>query len=480
MDEKLFLELQNKIDRQSGEPIYRQLCDAILGLISAQKIKAEQNLPPVRTLALKLGINTGTVVNAYKLLESKKAVYSVAGSGTYVSEIKEQSQIAETNYKPKSIVMAEAALGSGGVINFANATTSENLFPVKQFKTLFNFVLERDMGNAFGYEDSQGYMPLREALCSYLSGFSVSASADKVQIISGAQQGIDIISKAVLSSGDCVIAETPTYYGAVGSFVSRGATVVGAPIEDDGMDISKLEALLKVYRPKLLYVMPYFQTPTCVSYSIQKKRALLELAAQYDFYIVEEDNQSDFNYDDTLVVPIKSLDYKNRVIYIKSFSKILMPGLRLGFMVLPKAVLTRVISAKYTADVETSGFIQRAFELFIRNGEWEKHVSKMHAIYKKRYMTMLNCSNRYLKGKLSFSAPNGGLNFWYRLPQSIDVAEFCNALIKENVVVMPGDLFLLNNEKSQNIRLSYANLETAQIEEGIKKISLVLDKYMLK
>ena len=179
-------------------------------------------------------------------------------------------------------------------------------------------MLDREKGGAFRYMDSMGYAPLREQLCRYLMNYGIKTSPENVQIISGAQQGIDIISKAMLRYGDVVFVEKPTFYGAAGAFLSRGGKLIEIPLEEDGMDMVILENFLKLYHPRFIYMMAYYQTPTGISYSMEKKRRLLELAEKYDTYIIEEDDFYDFHYDKEPIVPLKALDYKNRVIYIQN------------------------------------------------------------------------------------------------------------------------------------------------------------------
>lgn len=464
------------LDKYSQTPIYRQLSDLICTLAEEGTIKPNEKLPPIRKLSEALGVNNVTIVNAYKYLENKKTVYSIIGSGTYVSELIKEDKpfIAESMLNKQMEIHVDESFDVNEIINFAKGSAPAELFPVSEFKRLFNLILDRDKGKAFGYEQIQGYEPLRHSFCDYVKGFGITATADKIQVISGAQQGIDIIAKAILSPGDAVLTESPTYYGAAGAFLSRGAKVTEVPLESNGMDINKLTALIKLYRPKIVYIMPYFQTPTCINTSLDKKRKILELAYKYDFYIIEEDNQSDFNFTGYETVPLKALDYKNKVIYIKSFSKILMPGLRIGLMILPKAALKKVLSAKYTTDIETSGFIQRAFDLFLKSDDWDKHILKMKNIFRSRYDKMRLASNKYLKDKLEYSIPEGGLNFWFKLPEGIQSKDFCNQLIKKGVIVYPGAIYSLDGSDLPYIRLSFANVEDNKIEEGIKRISVTV------
>jgi len=469
-------ELVSSLSHADKEPMYKRLGGLLYEMIERGCIAADEKLPPIRKLAGLLAVNNITVINAYKLLESRKAAYSIVGSGTYAARLAPEFRafMQSTPRQPSSAALFEAN-DRKSMIQFANTSASVSLFPVEAFKALFNEVLDRDKGGAFGYEDSGGYMPLCRALCACVEEQGIKTLPERVQIVSGAQQGVDIIAKAMLLPNDAVLVESPTYYGAVGSFLSRGAAVAGVPMEADGADMVMFEALVRANRPRLAYVMTNFQTPTTASYSLEKKRMLLALASKYDFYIVEEDNQSDFYFGDKPSVPLKALDHKNRVIYIKSFSKILMPGLRLGFMLLPKIVQSRVAAAKYTTDVETSGFIQRAFELFVRTGGWREHITKMRGIYRARYNEMIAASERFLCGRMAFTPPNGGLNVWYALDERVQVPALCAALAREGVIVTPGSLFSLHGEETQNIRLSFANVDVGRIAIGIEKMAAVFD-----
>ncbi|MDR2899797.1 MAG: PLP-dependent aminotransferase family protein, partial [Clostridiales bacterium] len=257
--------------------------------------------------------------------------------------------------------------------------------------------------------------------------------------------------------------------------LSRGAQVIEIDMEDDGMDLDRLEALMKVMRPKFIYMTSYFQTPTCVSYSNDKKQRLLNLALKYDTFILEEDNQSEFVYNDEKVVPIKSLDYKNRVMYVKSFSKSIMPGLRIGFMALPKKIMNKVISAKYTTDIATSGFIQRAFELFLSSGDYDRHINDMRTVFKLRFNKACADINKYLLEYVDYNMPIGGVNIWLKLKnKQISSEGLSNLLVKDNVIITPGALFSSSGEDIPYFRLSVSSVGVENITGGIKKIGKCL------
>jgi DNA-binding transcriptional MocR family regulator len=460
------------LDKESGTPLYRQLSDGIHALIASGDLPPEYKLPPIRQMAASLGVNNATVVSAYKYLESRKHVYSLIGSGTYVAKPGE-------SVLPPAILKNEytaAGSVSGDInryINFADTATTAELFPVGHFKKAFDAVLTRDGGSAFDYQDSQGYAPLRESICGLCGVMSVKTSPDRIQIVSGAQQGLDILAKALLNPGDTLLVERPTFYGAVGAFASRGALVIEIPLGKNGPDPALLETLLKTHRPKAMYLMPNFQTPTGISYSAETKRQVLELAYRYGSYIIEEDSQNDFYYGKQPPVPMKALDYRSQVIYVKSFSKILMPGLRMGFMVCPRKV--HVTTAKRNTDIATSGYIQRAFDFYLRDGGFEGHLQHMRAVYGRRFRKAVKAAERHLTPYVDFYKPEGGLSLWLTVKDlTDDVETLCGKFLQQRVIVSPGTLFISQGDKTSGFRISFANLPEGKIAEGIELIAAVL------
>ena len=462
------------IDKKSEVPLYQQLAEGLCRMIEQGVLAANSKLPPIRQMASQLHVNTVTVVAAYKYLEQKRVVYSLVGSGTYVSplpveKMPEPIAFQQTNF-PKQYAIE-------GAINFVDSSIPQHLFPVEEFKEAFNVVLERERGNAFRYLDSMGYLPLREILCEYLQEYAIHASAENIQIISGAQQGIDIISKALVNYGDTIFTEKPTFYGACAAFFSRGGNVIPISMEKNGIDTLELENLLKVYHPKFLYVMAYFQTPTGISYSMSKKRKLLELAEKYHFYIIEDDNLYDFYYGKEKIVPLKALDYKNKVIYIKSFSKIWMPGLRMGFMLLPKKLLESVQSAKYTTDISTSGFLQKGVEYYLRKYGWKHHSEIMRKYGGEQYRMAVSAVKKHLAEKVSFLLPKGGISLWLKLPPKIEAEKLCTMLMEQKIIVSPSTQYYMGQkEENENIRICFSNVKQRELEEGMKKINAAIDR----
>ena len=223
-------------------------------------------------------------------------------------------------------------------------------------------------------------------MVEYLKSSSIYTNKENIQIISGAQQGIDIVCKGLINYSDVVFIEEPTYNGAIQVFKSRGAKVVSIPMLDDGIDIGILKLKLEKIKPRLMYIMPNFQNPTGISYSTYKKKKLIELAQEYDFYILEDDFISDFKFESKDNRPLRSYDDKNRVIYIKSFSKIFMPGLRMGIVEIPNELLEVVLRAKHSSDISTPGLIQKSMYYYLENFSLEKYLKSVEEVYTKKYL----------------------------------------------------------------------------------------------
>jgi len=489
-----------ELDKSSTIPMYLQVANKIEALIKSSTLKVGDKLPPIRKLSNELEVNNVTIVNAYKQLEINGYVNAIKGSGYYVAEQdniymsydisassannrginsenldSNNTYVASPNYQEDFKLMSNGQISmSSTTINFASATPDPGIFPFEAFKSALNEVLDRDKGYAFGYQESNGYEPLRSSLCDYfLHEYGINATPDSIQIVSGAQQGIDIIGKALLSPGDYVITENPTYTGAVAVFKSRGANIIGVPMEADGINIKLLEANIKIYKPKLVYVMTQFQNPTTASYSEEKLNQLLALADKYDLYLVEDDSLSGLSYDSSFKCKtLKSMDNTNRVIYIKSFSKLLMPGLRIGFIISPEAIKDELLAAKHTTDISSSGLIQRALQLYFKNGYWEKHLKYMIEMYKIKYDAMkLELKKLRIYG-IDFIDPKGGLNFWVTLPKGVSASELYVQCSKKDVLLVPCNVFYVNKDKNidNTLRLSYAATNLEEIQVGMSII----------
>ncbi|MBU5456133.1 PLP-dependent aminotransferase family protein [Caproiciproducens sp. MSJ-32] len=466
------------INKNLSTPLYIQLYNNIKDMIEKKEIKEGEKLPSIRNLAKKLEVNNITIVNAYKLLEQEGYIYSVKGSGTYVRSPNYNLNVSYMEDENMELMTGGILPISKDSINLATVSPTPEMFPIAQFKQSLIEVLDRDKGNAFLYPEITGYEPFKESICNFLSkNYNINVPKDQILVISGGQQGIDIITKALISPGDTVLVENPTYSGAIAAFQSRGAKIIGIPMKKDGMDLEILNRYIQRYSPKFIYMMTNYQSPTTYSYSEDKKRELINLSKKYNIYIIEDDFLTDLNYDENIKLPLKSIDHTDNVIYIKSFSKIFMPGIRMGFMTVPEKLFKDIIKAKHTTDVSSSGFLQRAFDLFLRKGYWKKHIDTVKKVYKNKYNTMIQELDKLKKYDISFVKPNGGLSIWVKLPENIDCVELYNECKENNVAIVPGKIFFINDSIYSNyIRLSFGAVSNEEIVEGIRIIEKNIKK----
>lgn len=460
-----------ELDKEDKSFLYIQLYEKIKEMILDGRLKHETKLPTIRALAQSLDVNNITIVNSYNKLEEEGYIYKKVGSGSYVKKL-DQTYDDDTS----------CDTGDDKVINFASTAPTPNLFPMKEIKESIIEVLDKDNCNAFTYQDPKGFPPLRKSLRDYLRGLGIYSNEDSIQIISGAQQGIDIISKALIDYEDIVFVEEFTYTGAIGVFNSRGASTVGIKLENNGLSIQDLEEKLKFMKPKFLYLMPNFHNPTGCSYSLSKMENILELAHIYNFYIIEDDYLSDLEFMGHKNITMKSLDTgkKERVIYIKSFSKLFMPGLRIAFIVIPDELSHEVSSAKHISDISTPGLIQRSFNTYMRKGEWDQNLKRVNRIYDLRHRIMTNAIETYMPKEIEYNQVDGGFNFWFKLPDGYLSDDLYEYLMDKGIIIAPGKIFDINDDDYGYFRLSVTSMDSDEIEESMILLTEEIKKFLKK
>ncbi|MDY2734946.1 MocR-like pyridoxine biosynthesis transcription factor PdxR [Intestinibacter sp.] len=451
-----------KLELNKGSSKYLQIYNFIKQLIISNEIKEHEKLPPIRKLADYMGVNNATIVKVYELLENEGYVYKIVGSGTFASNMK---------LKKKKSVKRE------GLIHFDSGNPSADMFPIEDYKKAINMALERDGSTIFDYDEGKGSKELREEISKYLRERQINTDKENIQIISGAQQGIDIVCKGLINYSDVVFVEEPTYNGALEVFKSRGAKVISIPMLDDGIDIGILKLKLEKIKPKLMYVMPNFQNPTGISYSAYKKRKLIELSEEYDFYILEDDFISDFPFDSEDNRPLKSYDNNDRVIYIKSFSKILMPGLRIGIVEIPMELQSKILWAKYSSDISTPGLIQKSMYYYMSCFNWDEYLNNISKLYYEKYSLAKKLIDENLSEKLKVRNAVGGINFFLELPRGYSANDFYNFILEKGVIITPGTYFFDNIMDDRYFRINVANASLDDIREGISIISENLDAF---
>lgn len=465
------------LNKEVDTPLYIQLYEQLKTLIEENQLDKEK-LPSIRSLAKTLGVNNVTIVSAYKLLEQEDYVYSIKGSGTYIKRPPVPGDMPYLEEGDMELMISGILPVSKHSINFASVSPTPDLFPIEEFKHALVEVLDRDKGLAFTYPEITGFEPLRESISKFLlDNHNTIVDKNQILITSGGQQGLDIISKTLINPGDIIFVENPTYSGALAAFKSRGAKILGIPMTEDGIDLESLRSYAKRYRPKFLYIMSNYQNPTTYSYCEENKVELLSISKNNNFYIIEDDFLTDLHFQNNKNTILKSLDTQDQVIFIKSFSKIFMPGVRIGFTTLPNKLFKEIIRAKHTTDVTSSGYLQRAFDLYLRQGYWKNHIEKVRQVYSDKYNLMIKELDRLSKYKISYIQPGGGLSLWLKLPSNIDAIELYNECAEKGLAIVPGKIFFTDEAVYSNyIRLSFGAVDKEEIINGVKILEAIISK----
>lgn len=464
-----------KVEFKEDISKYMQIALHIKKLIENHIIDDGEKLPTIREYTEYLKVNKITVINAYKKLEQEGFAYQKMGSGTYAKKKENVSLFRKEYSKTFKILLAQDNLDN--IIDFSGETVGDFLFPIDEFKNIIDTVLERDGAETLISQSSLGYEKLRKTINTVF--WNNSVEDEDILIVSGAQQGIDVASKAILNINDNVIVEKPTYGGALFVFKWRRANIFEVDMEEDGVDLEQFEKILKKNKIRCFYTMSYFQNPTGISYSLEKKKKLIELAEKYDFYIVEDDYLSELIYDNNIeYITFKSLDKYDRVIYIKSFSKIFLPGVRIGYMIAPKVFKESILTSKINTDIATSSLMQRVLEIYISKGAWKENIFNLRKEYKSRYNLMKRVMQIELADKVSFMIPGGGLNFYLKLKNTnLTSKELFFKLRERGVYITPGVLFYSKMQEGENtLRLSFSQTNEEKILKGIKIIREELSK----
>jgi 2-aminoadipate transaminase len=371
------------------------------------------------------------------------------------------------------------------IISFAGGLPAPDVFPIERFREACSKVLATQGKDALQYGASEGYEPLREMIARHTSRYGIKAGPENVLITSGSQQALDLIGKLLINPGDRVLVEAPTYLGALQAFNVYGAEYVSVPSDDDGIRTELLEATLRS-GPKFMYVLPNFQNPGGTTLSEGRREELVLLADRFGIPIIEDDPYGQLRYEGEHLTPLVVLDRVNlrrdngysigNVIYLSTFSKTLAPGLRLGWIVAPPDVISKLIQLKQGADLHTSTFTQIvAFEV-ARDNFMDEHIKVIRRVYGERRDAMLSALDEFFPPEVSWTRPKGGLFLWVTLAEGMDCQKLFEAAIKENVAFVPGDSFYANNgsEGRRHFRLNFSYVPPEQIREGIRRLAVAV------
>ncbi|CAH1203552.1 2-aminoadipate transaminase [Paenibacillus plantiphilus] len=417
--------------------------------------RSGQKLPSIRSAMELYGCSNSTAARAYAELEKRHAIYSIPNSGFYVVE-------NQADMKP--------AAGSG-TIDMASASPDLNLFPYRDFQHCLNKAIDTYKYNLFTYGDSQGLDMLRRTLVSHFANDQVFTASERIYITSGIQQAIEILARMPFPNGKrTVLIEQPGYDIYFRYMVTEGMPVRGIARSANGIDLLELEEQFKNGDIKFFFTMSRYHNPLGTSFSVEERKTIARLASKYDVYIVEDDYMGDLGSEQRFE-PIYAYNSTSHVVYLKSFSKIIFPGLRLGAAVLPDRLLSTFKSYKLYADA--SLLSQAALEVYIKNGMFERHKRQISSQYEARITALNEAVERYNKaGLIETSGVRSGVYVQFKMPLTINLELLMKRLLERGISVRSGKDFYLSDYKERDkfLRISISRVQPEQIDEGVKAI----------
>src|SRR5579859_209494 len=455
------------LNKAAEEPIYRQVMRAIQEQIAQGSLQPGDRLPPSRDLADTLGISRISVVNAYAELRAAGILSAHPGRGTFVAGL--VAAIADPRQLPS--IAANPAAQQPGIIAFSGGAPAEEFLPVQAIRQSINAVLDRDGAAAVAYEETEGYAPLRQAVSDYVASLGIRCKSEQVLITGGCQQALDLAVQALLGEGDILLTTNPTYLGMLDIARIRRVQVVGVPVDDDGLRLDALESAIHAHHPHLIYVAPTHHNPTGSVMPIHRRRQLLRIAWENDIPIIEDGVYHELSYGGDPPSPLKALDEHDNVLYASGFSKIVLPGTRIGYLVAEGPTWERILKVKQAADVCTPGLNQRAMHHYLQTGALVGHLERVRRACRERRDVALRAARRWLPGGATWTEPSGGLYLWIELPHGgPTAAELYVSAIQHGVAFAIGSMFHTDGAGAYFVRINFAAQPPDQIEEGMRRL----------
>ncbi len=374
-------------------------------------------------------------------------------------------------------------LGKPGIISFAGGFPDAALFDVEGVADAAAAALKNDPSAALQYGATEGYQPLRESLAGLMTAKGAHVAADQLMVTTGSQQALDLIGKTMISPGDKVIVEAPTFLATIQCFRLYGAELISAPIDANGVKVDELEKLIVQHQPKLVYLIPTFGNPSGAMLSLERRKRVLEIAAKYQTLIVEDDPYGDLYFNDApppslLALSDSVLGSREWLAHCGSLSKVLSPGIRVGWMIAPPALLGKAVMCKQFSDAHTSTFAQTTAYQYLQSGRMGAALDRVRRAYAARAALMCESLKRELGDAIDFAAPEGGMFVWSRLTgaggRAANAQEFAQRAIEKGVAFIPGVPFYATQPDTATLRLSFATSSEEKIREGIGRFSAAL------
>src|SRR5688572_10946605 len=480
------------LDQNGRESLTRQIYRAVRDGILAGRLPAGLRLPSTRALSSDLGVSRNTVVSAFDQLLAEGYVESRVGRGTRVSHTM-PDHLLHTRARPRTRPAPPAGAGEpsargaalvahaqrkslidGPAVPFAPGVPALDLFPWQTWGRLVaNRARDLDAHSA-GYADALGYPPLRDAVARYVAvARGVTCTADQVVIVSGSQQGLDLVARVVTDPGDAAWIEDPGYQGALGAFAAAGLKVTGVPVDADGLSVAA--GRIGTSAARLIYVTPSHQFPLGVTMSLSRRLELLAAAADMHAWIVEDDYDSEFRYISRPLTALHGLDSDGRVIYVGTFSKVMFPALRVGFVIAPQSLVPAIAAARQFAGTQQAALEQMVLADFIGDGHFERHVRRMRSVYAERQQHLIVALQTECEGLVDASPAGSGMHLVGWLPPEIDDRDVARCAASRNVDAIPLSAFAVGRGAGRpGLLLGYAHVDRDAMFTACRRLALAI------
>ena len=497
--------MQFTLNRRSTVPMYRQLAAELREQIVSGAMAEGYRLPPERELASRLEVNRTTVLQAYQQLKDEGLIASKVGKGTFVLPAASASRTSHTSnsdfgnaitrttrssaemgtsqasssgdnrFTYHDIASAERAQRGDTIIDFATGSPNPADIPDDLLRSVSIEAFESREFDGQPESPIEGFDELRALLAEHMSTRGVQCDVRNVMVLSGSEQGIDLIVRAFVNPGDCVLVEQSTFFPALQTFRSADARIIGVPVDEHGMRTDLLDGYCARFRPKLIYTVPTFQNPTGTTLPPERRSELIDVARRYQCLIVEDDAYGDLWYggessDAHRPIPLKGMENAGYVMYLSTFSKTVTSGLRTGWVVADPHVINRLAALRRMVDQHTSTSSQRICLELLKEGRVAEHLRGLIKAYRIRRDAAIAALERYAPDEVYWTVPAGGYYIWVSLPdgvRSLDVLESCRS---QGVTFMPGSVFDVDEMDDSHIRLNFVRPDAADIDTGIRII----------
>lgn len=461
---------------QNKNNVSKGLYEALISELSQSKWKKDDKFFSIRQISIKFSINPNTVLKVFQALEKDGFLYSIKGKGCFIK--KGYDLVIGDMMTPILNTFRFGQSSDNKNINFANGAPPKDFFPYNDYQKILNEILtnEKLSKSLLGYQNIQGLDSFRTCLEKYLKKFYISVKKENIIICSSTQATLELICSTLGSfPKKTFLLSEPTYQNAM-QLISKSCNIESIDLKNDGWDMLELEKILEKKKIHFIYLMTNFQNPTGITWSLRKKEKLLELSQKYDFFIIEDDYLSDFYYSSSPVRSLKSLDKNDRVFYIKTFSKIVMPGIATTLFIPPKKFTNYFSLEKYLVDTTTSGLNQKFLEIFIKRSLLDKHLELLRKILKEKMDFTIKNLQKLSHLKI-LHIPKGGFFIWLELANYIDEKKFYYKCHLNGLSILPGFIFYPKTKQqfSSKIRISVVNSSFSEIEKGIDIIKNILN-----